>query len=121
MGQRQILGQMKNKQQIEQEVNKTLDSLAGVQRAAANPYLFTRIKARMQKEDRSFWEQATRVITRPVIAIAAVLLIIVVNLTVFFQSQEIQTPATSQEGEQLFASEYNLSGTTIYDATVEPQ
>ena len=112
---------MKNKRQIEQEVEKTLDSLTGIQRATANPYLFTRIRQRMQKKDKSFWEMVSGVITRPAIAIAAILVIIVINLTVFFQSQQGQTPPASQEGEQLFASEYNLSGTTIYDATVDPQ
>jgi len=114
---------MKNKQQIEQEIDKTLESLDGIQRAVANPYLFTRIKASLQKQDKSFWELATGLIARPVFAIATILLIIVINLTLFFQSQggQTSTTTTGQEGEQLFASEYNLSGTTIYDATVEPQ
>jgi hypothetical protein len=113
---------MKSKQQIEQEIDKTLESLDGIQRAVANPYLFTRIKASLQKQDKSFWELATGLIARPVFAIATILLIIVINLTLFFQSQGRQTSTTTgQEGEQLFASEYNLSGSTIYDATVEPQ
>src|SRR5258705_1957362 len=97
------MGQMKNKEQIQQEINKTLDSLTGVQRAVANPYLYTRIIARMQKQDKSFWELATGFMARPAIAIAAILLIIAINLTVLFQSQGAQTSSTGQEGEQLFA------------------
>jgi chemotaxis methyl-accepting protein methylase len=111
---------MENKLNTEQEIEKTLESLNGIQRAAANPYLFTRIKARMQKEEKGFWELVTGFIAKPAIAIAAILLIVVINLTVFFQSQSEQT-STGQEEEQLFASEYNLSGTTIYDATVDQQ
>lgn len=111
---------MRNRHHIEQEVDKTLNSLDGIQRATANPYLFTRIKAGMQKEEgKGFWSMATGFISRPVVAIATILLIVLVNLAVFFQAKPVAIPAPQQDGEQLFASEYNLSGSTIYDVTVE--
>ena len=113
---------MKNKQQIEQEADKTLNSLDGIKRAEANPYLFTRIKAALQKEEKSFWSKATGFIGKPVIAIAAIILVLLINVAVFFQSQPPDSvQSVGQNGEQLFASEYNLSGTTIYDATIDQQ
>jgi len=112
---------MNNKQHIQQEVDKALNSLNDIQRASARPYLFTRVMARLQKEDKSFLGQATGFIARPAFAIATILLVIVINVAVFFQSQPEPAQTAGQEGEQLFASEYNLSGTTIYDATVDQQ
>ena len=48
---------MNDKKRIQEEVEKTLESLDGIQRAAANPYLFTRIKARVEKEENKLLEQ----------------------------------------------------------------
>jgi hypothetical protein len=107
---------MKAKKQIEQEVDKTLSSLDGMQRAEANPYLFTRIKARLEKEERSLWSLATEFISRPAVAIAAIFVAVLINLTVFFEFRP-ESSETGQDDEQLFASEYNLSSDTIYDST----
>jgi hypothetical protein len=107
---------MKAKKHIEHEVDKTLGSLDGIQRAEANPYLFTRIKARLEKEERSLWSLATEFISRPAVAITAIFVAVLINLTVFFEFRP-EPSETGQEDEQLFASEYNLSSDTIYDST----
>ena len=109
---------MKNKQQIEQEVEKTLDSLNGIERAVANPYLFTRIKARMQTEEKNFWGKSFAFISRPSVSIATIVVAIVINAAVFFGFRS-ESGQTAQEDEQVFASEYNLSDNTIYDATID--
>ena len=102
---------MKNKQQILQEVEKTLNSLDNLQRAEANPFLFTRIKAALTKEEKSPWEKAIGFLARPVVAIATIFLILLINLAVFFTSSSQQT---SDDEQQLYASEY-FSNTTISD------
>ena len=111
---------MRGKQQIQQEVDKTLNSLEGIQRATANPYLFTRIKASLQKEEKSYWTKAFIFISKPAVAVTAVVIAIFINAAVFFESGT-KTNQTSQESEQLFASEYNLSSDSIYDATIDQQ
>jgi len=111
---------MNNKKPIQEEVEKTLNSLDGIQRAAANPYLFTRIKARLEGEEKSFWGRALTFLSRPSVAIPAIVLTILINTAVFFEfrSEKVQTPP---EDEQAFASEYNLSVNTIYESTIEPE
>ena len=105
---------------IQEEVEKTLESLNGIQRAAANPYLFTRIKARVEKEEKSFWNRALTLISRPSVAVPAIVLTILINTAIFFEfkSEKVQI---SQDEEQVFASEYNLSDNTIYESTIEPE
>ena len=111
---------MKNKQQIQQEVDKTLESLDSLQKATANPYLFTRIKARLEREERSFWSWAIAFISRPSVAIIAIVVATTINAIVFFESRS-ETVQTNQDSEQLFASEYNLTDSTIYDSTIDPE
>ena len=110
----------KTEQQIQQEVDSTLESLDGIQKASANPYLFTRIQARLQKQPSGTWEGISDFLTRPVVAIATILIVIVVNLAVFFNNSNNTTPA-AQDNEQLFASEYNLASNSIYETTMEQQ
>jgi len=110
---------MDNKKQIQEEVEKTLNSLDGVQRASANPYLFTRIKARLEKEE-GFWSKALIFIARPSFAVPAIVLTILINTAIFFESKSEKVQA-SQDVEQAFASEYNLSDNTIYESTIEPE
>jgi len=111
---------MNNKKPIQEEVEKTLNSLDGIQRAAANPYLFTRIKARLEGEEKSFWGRSLTFLSRPSVAVPAIVLTILINTAVFFEfrSEKVQTPP---EDEQAFASEYNLSVNTIYESTIEPE
>src|ERR1041385_7707630 len=110
---------MDNKKHIQEEVEKTLNSLDGMQRAAANPYLFTRIKARVEKDERSFWSNALTFISRPSVAVPAIVLTILINTAIFFEfkSERVQAP---QDVEQAFASEHNLSDNSIYESTIEP-
>jgi len=115
-----MICKMEAKRHIEQEVNKTLDSLEGLKKAEANPWLFTRIKARLEREEKSVWSKAISFIGKPAIAFAAILLVVIINASVIVKSSSGQTQSTGQDPEQLFASEYNLSDTTIYDSTIDP-
>jgi membrane-bound ClpP family serine protease len=111
---------MKGKRNIQEEVEKTLNSLDGIQRAEANPYLFTRIRAGLEKEQKSFWSRALTFLSRPSVAVPAIILTVLVNTAIFFEfkSERVQVP---QDEEQAFAREYNLSDYTIYESTIEPE
>src|SRR5258705_11985121 len=70
---------MTSKEKIQQEIEQTLQSLDSVKRAGANPFLFTRIQARMNKKT-SRWEERTfSFISKPAIAFAILLLVMAVN------------------------------------------
>ena len=111
---------MKDKRHIQEQVDKTLDSLDGIQSATANPFLFTRIQALLQKDETNFWSQAFAFISRPMVAFAGVAIAIIINAVVLFESRSESVKNTEDE-EQVFASEYNLSTNTIYEATVDQQ
>lgn len=71
-----------NKKQIEQVVEESLHSLDGIQRATPAPYLLTRIRARMQSaaaQENSPWFKIASLLSRPWVAIACLVLLLVVN------------------------------------------
>src|SRR6185295_9583234 len=110
---------MKSKRNIQEEVERALNSLDGIQRADANPYLLTRIMARLEKDEESFWSRALTFISRPSVAVPAIILTVLINTAIFFEfrSERGQVP----QDEEAFASEYNLSDNTIYESTIEPE
>jgi hypothetical protein len=101
--------------QSEKWVSQAMNSLEGIKRANANPFLYTRILARMQ-EANSRWEKMARFISRPAFAIAATALFLALNMWVVIQKND---KAFSQaEKEQLFATEYSI--TSIHYSLVDP-
>jgi hypothetical protein len=111
---------MKNKGHIQEEVDKTLSSLDGADRAAPKPFLFTRVMSRLKKDEKNVWSSALAFISRPSVAFATIILAIFVNAVIYYQSRSESSQSTG-EGEQLFANEYNLTANTIYDSTSEPE
>jgi hypothetical protein len=111
---------MKNKGHIQQEVDKTLNSLDGADRATPNPFLFTRVMASLKKDEKNFWSGALAFLSRPTVAFATIFIAIFVNAFIYYQSTS-ESSQSSGEGEQLFANEYNLNASTIYDSTSEPE
>jgi len=111
---------MNDKKRIQEEVEKTLESLNGIQKVSASPYLFTRVKARVESEEISFWNRALTLISRPSVAVPAIVFTILINTAIFFEfrSEKAQSP---QDEEQVFANEYNLTDNTIYESTIEPE
>lgn len=98
---------MNNSENIEKQVQDAISSLDGLQRASAPPFLFTRIQARMerrQQESRGFFSMASR----PVFILATMLLVILINLTVFLDTPARTSTAGNivQDEDQLFAKEY---------------
>jgi hypothetical protein len=90
---------------IEQLVDETMESLEGVQRTPANPFLYTRIEQRI-KNRRGFSNQTKLM---PVLAIALVLFISLNVLSYLKVNTGPASAKTSGSGIENFANEYNLS------------
>lgn len=105
---------MMDNENIQNEVERTLQSLDGIRRVEANPFLFTRIKARMQK--RNGWETVTAFISKPVVAFATLIIVMVVNgWTLFNPAVENTNTQNESLATADFDEEYNLVSTTNYE------
>ena len=103
---------MNRKDQIQEKVEQAMSSLDNVQRATANPFLYTRIQAALEKEEIGFWASFGSFITKPAVAFATLVLIVSMNTLVVFNHAESSVSASSGDDEQLFAGEYTLATTT---------
>lgn len=115
---------MNNKAQIQTRVEQTLASLDQVERATANPFLYTRIMARLEAEEHSIWQAAARWLTRPAVVVGAFLLVVFMNAWAFLPAGTASESATVQDADQQLAREYTLASTsdeTLYSITNEEQ
>jgi hypothetical protein len=71
---------MSSNKEMDQWVNDVLSSADGAQRATAQPYLFTRLQANIQRQPETYWEKAAKLIARPSVAIAGLCLVLAVNV-----------------------------------------
>ncbi len=100
--------------ELEWKVNQALDSLDGMQRATANPFLYTRVKAAIDEQN-STWSRVAGMFGRPAYAMTIATLFVGINLWVATHRSHQEPVANSlSEGEQAFAAElatvnYNLS------------
>ncbi len=106
---------MTSQEKIQQEIESTLRSLDGVKRAEANPFLFTRIKARMNKEANG-WEWIFSFVSRPAIAVAIILLVMVVNGWALWGSGSGENMTDNGTSVSELANEYNtVASVNNYD------
>ena len=115
---------MKQKIDIEKKVEQTLNSLDGIQRATPRPWLFSRIKAGlMQQDDKTVWGTIGSFLSKPVIAIAGLCLILMMNGYLLF-NQEKEPPAViliSQKDEPLDSESLMASSSSFdYENLLQP-
>lgn len=61
------------------EIENIFNSLDGIQRAVAKPFMHTRVQARLRNEEKNVWSKISAFIVRPVVAFATVIIILVLN------------------------------------------
>jgi hypothetical protein len=109
---------MKQRRDIQQETEQALNSLNGARRAEPAPYFYTRLMARMQQaRPVDAWERLIALITRPSVAISALVLILAANAWMFaagFSSSSAERMEASAL-QQAFADEYQLGINTFYE------
>jgi hypothetical protein len=84
-----------------------LESLNGIQRATANPFLYTRIAARLES-GMSVWEKVARLLSRPAFAVASIVIFLSINIAVIMWGEQKSKNELAQKlnSEQLLASEF---------------
>ncbi|NGP77767.1 hypothetical protein G3570_14055 [Balneolaceae bacterium YR4-1] len=107
---------MDNKDKVQKEVEETMKALDGVDRASTDEYFFTRLEARMSRNE----EHASRL---PGLSwgIAAVLIILFVNtytLISFTGSENFDDGISEQEITAL-AEEYALTVPSLYEQEID--
>ena len=105
---------MNKQERIDKMTDEALSSLDGAKRATVRPYLFTRLSARMERQNEGAWENIGRFIARPVVVVAGFCMIIAINAMViaFNNSTTTNTTVTEQSATQ---DEFSTSVASLYD------
>ncbi len=110
---------MNKKENINNWVDEALNSLDNVKRATGKPYLLTRMNAKMHNSNSSIWDNALQFISKPMVALACMLVIIAFNVLVI--SRNYNTSNTINEEQAVTVDEYNANITALnYTENIEP-
>ena len=106
---------MNKQEQINKLVEGALSSVDDVQRAAAKPFLLTRIQARMNKGTETFWEKAGWVVGRPAVAFTGLCMVILINAIVIMYNRPSDSINSADLTVQTQTDEFSYTVATIYD------
>lgn len=95
---------MNSEQRNKQMAREALNSFDGITRAEPRPFFYTRLSGRMQQAPVGIWEQAARFLSRPVIAVACVLVVLLGNMALLLNNK------TTSEPQELVADDFATSG-----------
>lgn len=87
---------MKQRNDIEKRLEEALNSLDGIRRAEPKPWLFSRVKARLTQEEKTPWGTMSSFLARPIIAIAGLCFILILNGVLLF-NQEKESPSVAND------------------------
>lgn len=107
---------MKTNPDLNKKVQDALDSLDGIQRAEIQPFFYTRLRARMEKSPKTGWELISAILARPVVAIAAIVLVVVLNFFILIREEAPSSVASNGNIEQALSdNEYILASSSSFD------
>lgn len=86
-----------------------LSSLDGIQRAEPNPFLYTRLQAKLLKKQDNPFLTAFAFITRPAVVMAMVMFLLLVNGYIMYNRNAMQQ--NQEEMGQTIAAEYGRQNT----------
>ncbi len=86
-------------------LEKLLQSIEGIRKLEAPGFFYTRLRARMEREDQ---QAPVNVFLRPAFLSLCLAIVLTVNVLLLTSSQQVQSPATPRSGIDNFAKEYNL-------------
>ena len=95
----------KKKFNIEEEIQKTLDSVDGIKRVEGNPFLYTRLQERLNSNRES--NVANKSFLSPIWQFALVAFLLIANVYVLLQSDYSNTQNTTTIED--VATEYDLT------------
>ena len=106
-----------DKNKLNKMVDDTLHSMDAAGRAMPAPFLLTRIRARMDRENNlSTWEKLSAVLTRPTIAFPALIMVLALNFWIIQSSVADNNGSSAGDYSKVSTDDYSLStATSLFD------
>lgn len=102
---------MKTNQHIEEEVDKTLRSLDGLERAAPKPFFLTRVQARLDR--RTAPKPLTNWVFRPAYVVASLGLVLLLNLSAVVYVRDRVVQHEQEQESAGFSADWELESDAL--------
>ncbi|HTD93619.1 MAG TPA: hypothetical protein VK644_07405 [Chitinophagaceae bacterium] len=109
---------MKQRPDINQKVEEILQSLDGMKQAAPAPWFYTRVMAKLRKDEKTGWMTMASFLSRPAVAIAGLCIILVMNAVLLLkQDNQVSTAQAyaNQDGQVMSDNEAVAASTSSFD------
>ena len=106
---------MDKNRNIDQLIEETLNSMEAAERAVPMPWLLNRIHARLSKKQRSIWDKISLYISKPVVAIPALSLVLLLNVSAIYFSGTDNRSAAMEQVPADTADELQYNNGSFYD------
>ncbi len=93
---------------FEEEIEKTMRALAGIEAAEPKPFFYTRLKARMEKAQEAMPPQI-RWVMKPAYLFSTLAIIIVLNVVSAVNYSKSSTQDSNEQNIEGFAKEYGFN------------
>ena len=97
---------------IQKRVDEAMDSILNIGQATPQPFFYTRLMARIQRQESSGWEKISGLISRPVVAIITVSTVLMLNIYVALNES---SPSVNSSEMYDVATADDLGTNTFYD------
>jgi len=97
---------------IQTRVDEAMDSILNIGQAAPQPFFYTRLMARIQRQESSGWEKISGLISRPVVALITVSTVLLLNIYVALNES---SPSVNRSEISDVATADDFGTNTFYD------
>jgi hypothetical protein len=97
---------------IQKKVDEAMDSILNITRATPGPFFYTRLEARIIREESGTWERVSRLVSKPAFAILTVSAILIMNTFVILNGTPEQGPRSDLSE---VATADDLGANSFYD------
>lgn len=106
-----------DKHKLDKLVEETVNSMDAAGKAMPAPFLLTRIRARMDRENNgSTWEKLSAVLARPLVAFPALLVVLALNFWIIRSSVNDNSSSTPADYSKVTTDDYSIStATSLFD------
>ncbi|MBL7758911.1 MAG: hypothetical protein JNL59_15990 [Chitinophagaceae bacterium] len=108
---------MNERHDIEQRIDRAFESLDGLKRAQPAPWFYTRLRARLERDEPvTVWEHIGSFLSRPAVVVAGLCVILVANVTILLkQPAATSAPNTVAQTEAVVESESLIASSSSFD------
>ena len=110
------------KPDLEKRIEDTLNSLDGIQRAEPQPFFYTRVIGRLQREQKNVWEMMGSFLSRPVVVVAGLVLILVMNAFMVLNQEPTLSNKNVAVEQPVTDNDYILASSSSFEyENIDPQ